>query len=317
MLLPRLLKNWPYKLLALGTAIILVTYVHGEINPQTSVSVESSILAMHRPSAHTLKLSPDKLSLVIQGPKTEVAAVVDIIKSGEVRPTVDLEDLDDGVHSLPVKIDMPDTLAPNVTIQPLVRSITASIEANTTRTLSVMVRMKNTPPIGYATGSTSVEPNSATIRGASSLVNSVARLVVIADPTTMRPIVDEDIAIRALDYRGNEVRGVAIEPLTAHVVAKLVEAPAEKAVFVQPNVTGQPQYPFKVDRISVTPWSVIVKGKPEMLAGITVLTTDEVDVSDVTQDVVRRVGLHVPPGVQIAGDTNVRVAVKIVTGANP
>jgi YbbR domain-containing protein len=302
---------------ALGTAIILFTYVHGERNPQTTASVDATVLPLHRQDGYIARISPERISISLQGPKSEVDAVIGVLKSGEIRPTVDLGKLSPGVHNAQVDVAIPDGLAASTIVKPVVPTISVTIETKSSRAMTVRARAKNPPPIGFAVGEPAIDPAIATVSGASSLVNSVARLEVVTDLTTLRPSVDEDVKITAINSMGEAIKGLNISPSSAHIAVRLVEAPASKAVFVQPSVTGQPQFPYKVIRISVAPNSVTLKGKPERLAGTSIITTDDVDVRSATSDIVRYVGLHVPPGVEIEGSGSVKVTIKIDTDQNP
>ncbi len=314
MILRGFMGNWPYKLLALAAAIVLAAYVHSERNPRTTASIDAEIMALNNKQGHTVRLSPAKVSIALQGPKSEVDALIGIIRSGDIKPTVDVAQLKPGNYKIPIVFVVPNALAPSVNAQPVVRKADVSIESTSNRKMSVQVKVKTSPPLGSAVGPIRIDPPTASIKGPSSVVESVTALQVVCDPTPLKPSVDELAPIKAVDARGRQVKGVEINPEEAHVILKLVEAPASKAVFVQPNVTGQPQYPYRVTKISVVPNSVTLKGKPEVLAGTTVLATDVVDISDTNTDTIRRVGLHLPPGVQIEGAASVRVFVRVAPG---
>lgn len=313
----KLLSNWPYKLLALGTAIILASYVHSERNPWTTASLDMTVQAVNIQDGHVARPRLDKVAVSLRGPKSDVDAVIALAKSGEAKALVDLEGRQAGVHDTPVKINIPNSMTRNLTVQPVLQHIMVTVDAVSSRTMPLQVRIKSSPPIGLSASQPSVNPATATVSGGSSLVNSVARLVVIVDPTPLKPSVDEYAAIKALDARGNEVRGVDVAPDDAHVSMKLVETPANKAVFVSPSITGQPEFPYRVTKVSVTPSSIMVRGKPERLAGTSIILTDDVDVSGATADIVRYVGLHVPPGIDIEGAGRVKVTIRIVAGETP
>lgn len=310
-----LLRNWPYKLIAILTAVILTTYVHSERNPWTSLTVDAPVQSIRLQEGFVNKINPDRISISLTGPKNEVDAVASAIQSGEIRPIVDLNGLTKGIHSLPVQLSIPDVVAKKVTTE--TRRVRVTIEDMSSRTMPVEVKIKNSPPIGFSVGGQTVNPGTATVSGASSFVKSVARLVVVVDPSPLRPSIDEYVSIKALNSKNEEVQNVLVRPNIAHVVLGLVEAPVSKPVYVSSNVVGQPEFPYKVAKITVTPGSVNIKGKPERLAGTTTISTDEVDVTGAMADVVRYVSLNVPPGVEIEGSNRVKVTVRIVPVQNP
>jgi len=318
MVVGRLTRNWPYKLLALGTAAILAVYVHSEKNPWTTASVTARVEHMHLQEGYVATLSQEGVAVSLEGPKSSVDAAVARARSGEVTARVDLARLQAGPHNVPIRsIQFPASLPGDVTAQPATSTIAVSIEARTSRTLPVEVKIKTPPPIGLAVGEPTVTPDKAVLSGASSLVGAVTHLVVIVDPTPLRPSVDEYAPIRALDEQGDEVKGLVVDPAAAHVMLKLAEAPANKAVFVSPSFTGQPRFPYRVEKVTVMPSSVTIRGRPELLAGTSTVSTDEVDVTDAMNDVVGYVAVHVPPGLTIQGSDRVKVTVRITLAPRP
>ncbi|TMJ02319.1 MAG: YbbR-like domain-containing protein [Bacillati bacterium ANGP1] len=82
-----------------------------------------------------------------------------------------------------------------------------------------------------------------------------------------------------------------------------------KVVAVIPDITGEPAYGYSVLGVRVTPPTVTITGLPEQLVEIETVRTEPVMITGATQDVVRDVGLVVPP--ELARSTRVRVAVQI------
>jgi len=311
MALRGLLKNWPYKLLALGAAIILTTYVHGERNPWVSTTMDLRLDPGKPQKGYVVtSLSQDTVTISLEGLKADV----DGVKPSEVRAWIDVPKLQTGTYSLPVRVSLPQALERKVAARPTVPNVSATIEELSSRVLPIEARIKTSPPIGYAPGEPSITPSTVTVSGGSSVVERIARLVVIVDPTPLRPSVDDYVAIKALDARNEEIKGVEITPEGARVVLELVEAPASKSVFVSPTIVGQPQFPYRVAKVSVAPSSVTIKGKPEILVGTSLISTDDLDITGAVADVVRYVALQVPPGLQIEGPGSVKVTVKVVPG---
>lgn len=308
MVLRNLLKNWPYKLIALGTAIILTTYVHGERNPTVSTSAATRLGIIGLQKGYVVTLAQEEVPISLQGPKT----AVDAVKPTDIKAWINLANLRAGSHTVPIIVSFPESSTHNVIAKPAVPKVSVTIEALSSRTLPVEVKIKNSPPIGYASSEPSVTPSVATVSGRRSLVDSVARLIVMVDPTPLRPSLDEYVSIKPVDSHDNPVNDVNISPDGVRVALRLVETPADKPIFVSPTIVGQPQFPYRVTKVNVTPNSVSVKGRPESLAGASTVSTDAVDIAGATTDVVRQVGLHVPPGLDIDGPRTVKVTVRIV-----
>ena len=121
-----------------------------------------------------------------------------------------------------------------------------TLDSRQTKTLPIQVKPRSSWPIGYAVSVQSISPEVGKVKGGSNAVGAVARLVVIADPTPIRPSVDDSLPVKALDARDREVRGVTIEPEDAQVSIRLVEAPETRPVYVNWNVVGRPLFPVRL-----------------------------------------------------------------------
>lgn len=309
-MLRRLLRNWPYKLLAFGTAIILTTYVHGELNPRTTVSVNVPIRTMYLPDGFCIaKQSLSEVPVTLSGPKADVDSAA---ASDQVRAWIDLKHVAVGEKKLQINVSVPQGQARSVTGVASSGTVSLTIESKLSRTLPIEIKPKNSWPIGYAIGEQSIDPGSATISGGTTAVNKVRRLVVLADMTPLRPSVDGTMTVKAVDSDGKEVKDVELSMNQARVSVRLMQALDARVLPINVITSGQPAFLYKVASIDVSPNSIAIKGKPERLIGTSVIYTDEVDVSGATSDVIRNVKVRVPAGVQIDGSDTVRVVVRIV-----
>lgn len=82
-----------------------------------------------------------------------------------------------------------------------------------------------------------------------------------------------------------------------------------KAVAVIPDLSGEPAYGYSVLGVRVTPPTITITGLPEQLFEIDMVRTEPVKIAGETQDVVRDVGLVLPP--EFTRAARVRVAVQI------
>ncbi len=303
-----LLKNWPYKIFAVLIAFTIWSHVQNVRNPVTDVPAKVPVKYTHLHKGYVANVIPEEILVTLQGPKLQVDEMN--IKK-DIMATVDLANLDVGTHRVPIKIVIPEERRDGVAALFDSKDVAVTIESVSSRTIGIEVKMKSPPPIGWTLSDPTIQPSRAIVSGRSSLVDRVARLAVTTDATPLKPSIDDYVHIKALDARGREIDGVRVAPDGARVALKLVEAPAGKSVFVSPTVTGQPQFPYQVTKVSVTPNSVTIKGRPESLVNTSTLSTDEVDVTGATGNVVRRTTLRVPPGLDIDGPRTVKVTVKI------
>lgn len=82
-----------------------------------------------------------------------------------------------------------------------------------------------------------------------------------------------------------------------------------KMVAVIPDLSGEPAYGYSVLGVRVTPPTITLTGLPEQLFEIDMVRTEPVMITGATQDVVRDVGVVLPP--EFTRASRVRVAVQI------
>ncbi len=111
--------------------------------------------------------------------------------------------------------------------------------------------------------------------------------------------------------QGKIVDGVNLDTKQVRLKMDLIEVPATKAVIVSENIVGKPKYPAKVERVSIVPSSVTLKGKPRMLMEVSTITTNRISIEGAESTISRDVELRVPPGVSVVGQPRVRVTVYI------
>jgi YbbR domain-containing protein len=305
----RLLENWFYKFMALVVAVSLWAFVTGERIPVINRTVQLP-LNIYKDKGYTVTSAPDDVAVSLSGPKTEV----DKLKPSHLQAWVDLQGRGAGTHRVQVNVGAKDkSQVPNdVQINVNQMSYKLTLESISSRSLPVEVHFVSLPPVGYTYGEPQVVPATSSVSGRSSVIDSVRRLIVSVDPSSAPDLdVDRSYTVTALDAGGNEVKGIEIKPARVQVRLDAVAVPARKSVLVSPSVVGQPQYPYKVTKVTVRPEAVIVEGKPAALFDISTIGTDDVSIDGATGTVEKDVKLRVLPGIGVEGAKTVRVRVNI------
>ena len=305
-------RNLFYKLLALGVAIVLWVYVNAERNPQSQKTLAVPVQVRNLAKGYVADLAVREAAVTISGLKT----VVDSVGKEDVKVWIDAKVTIDGSAArkvLPVKWTIarvePDEL--DVAVKP--KTVNVTIESVSSKRLPVEVKYVSALPLGYSRSNQEIIPASVKVFGKSVLVAKVNRVILtLAEKTLIGPI-DDYFSVSPLDSRGNTVSGVDLMPDKVQLKLEIVEVPATKSVFVSPNVVGEPKYPATVTRISVSPTSVTLEGKPTELAGVSTVTTDRISINDAETNITREVALRLPPGVKAVDRTAVRVTVHIAS----
>jgi YbbR domain-containing protein len=138
----------------------------------------------------------------------------------------------------------------------------------------------------------------------------VRQVVANVDEGNAVGTIDGDFPVVALDGQGAQVGGVTVTPTTAHVHITMGKVPAARVLFVSANYLGV-RYPYRVTGIDISPQSVTVTGRPELLAHASTVLTAPIDLSTATGDVTRQVVCMPPPGLAISGPDRVTVTFHI------
>ena len=299
--------NFGYKLLALFFAVVLHFYVAGLINAHPPQILSLPVTVRNLPPGLILT-TPDipPVSLTLDGSSEEINRLSDTT----VTASVDLSHARPGETApLPVRIS---GLPASVTVENEPHSIMLQIEPRRRRQLAIGAEDIGIAPAGYSFTPSVITPREAFVTGTRQAVSSVVRLVAQADPDQAPGGVDEDFTIAALDAAGNSVGDVTVTPPTAHVRLDLVRAVSRKTLIVSANVVGTLTAPYRFGNIEVSPATVTAEGRPDQLVSVGTLTTQPIDVTGATKDVVRRVNPIIPPGLTLLPAGPVTVTIHVI-----
>lgn len=305
--------NLLYKLVALAVALVLWIYVNSERNPQASKALRVPMEARNVPEGYVAEPVLREVTVSIRGPKT----VVEAIRKDDVSAWVDLR----GVRprskiseaTLEVKARVAGVADGDLGVTTAPEHLSTKIEAVTGRQFPVQVSPMPAAPPDFSYAEPVLTPPVVKVLGRASRVAAVKAVVVSPRSALGGGPVTGTFKVSPIDARGDLVEGVAVSPTHVRLTIQLVEMPATKSVLVSANVTGEPKFPARVSRVSVTPSSVGLSGKPTALVGVSTVSTEPVSIDDATETVTRDVAVRVPSGLKLVGRRTVRVTVHIVT----
>jgi YbbR domain-containing protein len=263
----------------------------------------------HLARGYVADLESSEVNVTMSGPKS----VVDTIRKEDVTAWVDLAGRDgrSSKRSLHVRARVSGLTENDLDLSVSPKTIDAKLEALGAKRLPVEVKFLAAPPLGYSYSDPILIPASVRISGKSTEVAKVKRVIVTLPERSGDAPIDDYFAATPIDSRGDAVGGVRLDSDKVHLKLSLVEVPATKAVLVSPLIAGEPKYPAKVTRVSVSPSSVTLEGKPSSLVGVSTVSTDRVSIDDAIATVSRDVTLRLPPGVDVVGRQSVTVTVVI------
>jgi YbbR domain-containing protein len=303
--------NLVYKLLALGVAIGLWMYVNAEQNPRARRSYTVPITITNIAKGYVAEAGEEEATITVSGLKSitdsiqRVSAVVDLDQS---TPKSKIEK-NIAVHANVFGVVSADLDDLSIVVNP--QKVRVHIEALSGKRLPVEVKFPAAPPLGYSYSNPQLVPGSVSVSGKSTEVSQVKRIVLTLPNKMSDRAIDDYFELSALDSSGNSVGGVKLSPEKVRLKLELVEVPATKMVIVSPNITGEPKFPSKINKVSVSPSSVTLEGRPTALVGISTITTDRISIENESETVTKEVDLRVPPSVKVSGRSSVKVTIYI------
>ena len=242
------------------------------------------------------------------------------VSPSNLEATVDLDGLDVGVHNVPVQVRSLDKMMLIQSWSPT--QVVVRLEEQVHRDMAVKAEIADpdSAPPGYETLEPKVTPEKVTVSGPRSAVEQVSEVRAKVWLRGSKTPVEAPVGLSAVDDEGQPVTGVTLSPETATVELG-VELLAEfRDITVRADVPGSPAAGYWVSGVTVEPTTVTVQGRPEIIRQMAaVVPTAPVDVTGAKESFSRRVGLELPEGVTVYGDSGansvlVQVEVKPVMG---
>lgn len=307
--------NIGYKLLSLLIAILVWAYISQYVDQgrhATRVTRDLSLpITMRNLGAGLVITSESKIvKVTLEGPQEYVDTIT--AEPDSVTANVFLNRKGEGRHRLPVIAKLPEGYTGLVSTAPYPDQVVVTIEKMAQRSAKVEAEFTSTPPVGFRFSAPAIAPGRVIVSGMAEQVKKVNRVVVTVDPTKAETgAIDAEMPIKAVDSAGEEVDGIAISPRTARVHLELERAPVSKVVFITPNITGRPAFPYKVLGIEVKPQSVTLNGRPERLMEISTASTEPLALGAHTKTFSQRVQLIAPPGTSLANGRFATITVNL------
>lgn len=291
-----MLKNDRVNLvIALIIAFALWAYVIGEVNPPQTKTLRNIPITYVSQGELTdeglvlLSVSDETISVTISGER-KYTKDVDV---SDIKAVVDVGGLSEGEHTVKINITVPDSVEFNEASK---QKVTVAIDQLVTAekpvaaTLSGNISDESEPYI------VQVSPETIEVTGAKTLVDSVVKLNAALDTDrvedTMRAL---NVTPVPVDKTGNPVEGVTLSEKNVSITAVLLN---KKTVRLEVPVVGENI--GDAERTVTVPKSITIKGTADALAGISYITAETLNVSDIYEDTAVDVVPILPDGVELA-----------------
>lgn len=242
------------------------------------------------------EITPVRVS--VRGPEVDLASLT----ADHFVARADLTGLGAGEQQVDVDVIVSNSLVEVVRITPA--NIRVHLDSVVERQLRVNARIESDVASGYRANLSEItaEPADATVSGASSAVERVARVqAALSLEDATRDVRVEGLLI-PVDRQGIEVEDVRVDPPTVLVNVPVMRITSRKRVPVVPRIEGTVSPSFFIARIGVVPTSVEIEGEPGALERVDAVETLPIDIADARSDVQLEVGFEAPEGITIRSD---------------
>lgn len=296
--------NLTPKLLSLVVALILWVFVMNEQNPPIEANFQVALAQRNLAENLILTDAPEAIRIKVRAPRNLIGST----SGKDFTAFLELKGMVPGQHTLPVGFAIPSGYE-LVEVSP--DKLQVRVDSLRSRDFPVEVRLTG-PIVGeMILGRAVVEPSAISISGPRSLVDTVDRVVALAEVREKAASFSVEAKIIILGADGKELRGLNIEPAKVKVTGQLQPGSITRAVEVKTVVSGDLPEGTLLRRVFVEPAKVEVSGPKELVDKVEALYTEPISLTGVTKDVTREVPLQVRDGVTVNRPT---VMVRITVG---
>ncbi|MCG8402136.1 MAG: CdaR family protein [Firmicutes bacterium] len=286
------------RIISVLIAVLLWVYVTNEQNPVTDQTFIIPLVARDSPEEYDVEGLPGTVSVRVRGAKN----VIDTLQREDFSARVNLAGIKKaGRQDLAVQIAAPPEVEVLYTSPSLVQ---VRAEKIVQKNVPVSLSLRGTVAAGVQAGQPALRPAVVTVRGPASLLEEIRRLNVSLDVSG----IDETI-VRELPLQTG-VEGVTANPDRVTVTVP-VTALSIRSLPVRLRLTGEPAPGYQVGDTAVSPQTVQVTAKDEVIRGLTAVSTMALDISGLTGDEEREVILILPDGARAVEPDRITATVRI------
>ncbi|MDD6796095.1 MAG: CdaR family protein [Clostridiaceae bacterium] len=289
------------KIICVILAFALWLYVTNVENPTRTSSMSGVEVKVQNEDVlknSNLALTPGQefnVDLKLEGPSNEIYSA----KKSDFNVVLDLNSyaLKEGENTIPVQVvDYPSGISiknegllyVKVNIEPL-------IEKEVKVTSAVKTTYKN----GFSQNSLNISPKSIKVSGAKSSVEKVAEVHLVGNASDIDENFQKDFNLIAVDSNGDEVKGIELSEQKGFLS---IGVGTRKEVSIVANSKGTLADGLNLEGIALETQKVTIMGSNELINKIAYISTEDVDLSNITDTKSLDLNLIIPNGVVVIND---------------
>lgn len=302
-------RNLALKGAALGLAIFLWFWVLlNERSPFVPVPVSTQIRADAVEPGLALNQALPIAKVDVSALKRESSDI-----GRRVTAFVSCRGLDEGTHTLPVHVRVPE----NVTIKNVrPGEVAVSLERVVSEARRVELHLTGEPPAGYELIGADSSPEVVRLSGPRGRVDQATHVLATVDLGRALPEVPLSITVVPVDSSGDRVPGLNCDPERVNVAVQMKLVIASRTVPVTVKGEGSLPPDLRLVSVKVEPSMVTIVGPATQVQRISHVETTPLALTRVSRSFRQELMLAVPEGVSLLGERTVRVTIAVEAGAS-
>ncbi len=229
----------------------------------------------------------------------------------QAKAIVDVTGLEPGVHTVPITVQVGISPVQVVSFTP--NTATVTIEKYETREYTVEVEESGDIPTAFRAEAPVVSPEEVKISGTISQLDTISKVAVKLERNNNTETIEQSLSVAAYTEDGKTVRDLTIQPEKVKVTEEIKMRGGYRILSVKLSVKGEISTGYRVDDLSVDPGFVTVySADKELLNSLnSFIETETIMLDEINTTTNRKVGLNIPEGVTLVGDSTVSVNVVV------
>jgi YbbR domain-containing protein len=300
----RLRHNLGLKIVSLVTALVIWGTVHNQADPLMLRQHEVAVQAVNvPPDLAVAGIEPTRVTVALYGRRS----ALDRLQYAEFAMTADVAGSGTGTASLQLK---PSNLPTGLEIRHLSNRVAkVTLDVVVTATRPVFVQTRGEPAPGFMVAGNQVRPHEVTIRGPSTEVRRVARVIAAVDISGRNDTAPSMVDLMPVDAGSVMLAAVKMDPPQAAVTVQMRQVNS-RTVPVAPVITKVPAG-YEVASVTVRPVVVTITGSARSLAEVQAVQTAALDLTAEPGKTRYTVSLKPPGGVTVLGASSVQVTISL------
>jgi YbbR domain-containing protein len=307
-----IIKNLPTIFTAIVFAITVWIFAVTQADPTETrnypQSIEIEVIGLD-PNLMIVNDITQQVFLTIRAPSSILNQLENDINLIDV--TLDLTDLEAGVHTLTPQVSI--DLSPAEVVRMNPATVFVMLDSMITDTYPIQVRMMGNPAIGFEVQTPELSEENVFISGPQSLVSAIDQVVAEINIVDVSDDIQRTVDLQALDADGFEIDGLTINPTSIQITIPVTQRGGYRTVVVRIITSGQIALGYRLTNIYSMPTTVtIYSSDPNLIDAIPgFVETTPINLNGASENLEIQVALNLPEGINVVGSQNVTVQIGI------